>query len=218
MGLFSKVFGTYSERELKSIYGKLSAERSAKAVIVSDHGASRLAVIHESENPAIVMEEKGMHSGRCAPAKEDPGLEHATYENGFAVLANYDRFKGGRKADVEVHGGASLEEVLVPVILLSLRQGNPEYSFVERVITFHPGQDARLVLFCNQPMKEPRLKVNDRFYEGTFTVDNLHAQFLLEGIRRKGKYTADVYEGSAPQGISLSFEIQKQTQEDDLGI
>ena len=206
------------DRELKSIYGKLSAEHGAKAVIVSDHGASRLAVIHESENPAIVMEEKGTYSGRCAPTKEDPGLEHVTYENGFAVLANYDRFKGGRKADVEVHGGASLEEVLVPIILLSLSQGNPEYSFVESIITFRPGQDARLSLFCNQPMKEPRLKVNGRFYEGTFTVDNLHAQFLLEGIRRKGKYTADVYEGSSPQGISLSFEIQKQTQEDDLGI
>lgn len=40
----------------------------------------------------------------------------ATEENGFWCLANYDRFKGGRKANVEVHGGASLEEVAVPIV------------------------------------------------------------------------------------------------------
>ena len=206
------------DEELKNIYGKLCMESGGKAVIVSDHGASRLAVIYESENAAIVMEEKGQHSGRCAPANEEPGLEHVTYENGFAVLANYDRFKGGRRADVEVHGGATLEEVVVPVILLSVRGEKPEYSFVNPVITFRPGQDARLSLFCSQAMQEPRLKVNNRFYEGSFTVDKQHADFHMEGIRRKGKYAADVYEGSVSQGIHLTFEIQKQTQEDDLGI
>ena len=34
-------------------------------------------------------------------------------------LPNYDRFKGSRKANVEVHGGATLEEVTVPIIEIS---------------------------------------------------------------------------------------------------
>jgi hypothetical protein len=40
----------------------------------------------------------------------------ATEENGYWVMASYDRFAGGRLSSVEVHGGATLEEILVPVI------------------------------------------------------------------------------------------------------
>ena len=204
--------------EIKKIYAKMASEHIEKAVIVSDHGASRLAVINESENDAIVLAKKGEHSGRCEPVEKDPEIPFATYENGYAVLANYDRFKGGRKADVEVHGGATLEEVLVPVIVLTLRPEKLEYSFVESEILFKPGQDACLILFCNAPMNKPRLKVNDKFYEGNFTIDKEHAKFTLEGVRRKGKYIAEIYDDNVSQGISLSFEIKKQTQEDDLGI
>ncbi|MBR3623855.1 MAG: BREX-4 system phosphatase PglZ, partial [Selenomonadaceae bacterium] len=204
--------------EINKIYAKMTFEHIEKAVIVSDHGASRLAVINESENDAVVLSEKGEHSGRCAPAENDPEIPFATYENGYAVLANYDRFKGGRKADVEVHGGATLEEVLVPIIVLSLRPEKLEYSFAESEILFKPGQDAHLVLFCNAPMNKPQLKVGDKYYGGSFTVDKQHAEFYIEGARRKGKYNAEVYEGEVFSGISLSFEIKKQTQEDDLGI
>ena len=70
--------------------------------MIADHGASRLAVINESET-SVEVAEKGMHSGRCCPKadiSEKP--DSATEENGFWCLANYDRFKGGRKANVEV--------------------------------------------------------------------------------------------------------------------
>ena len=206
------------DREIKNIYAKMASEHIEKAVIVSDHGASRLAVIMESENDAIILPDKGKHSGRCAPAEKDPKIPFATYENGYAVLANYDRFKGGRKADVEVHGGATLEEILIPIIVLSLRPETIEYSFVESQILFKPGQDAHLILFCNIPMKKPQLKINGKSYDGAFTIDKQHAEFYMEGVRRKGKYSADVYDGGVSQGVSLEFEIKKQTQEDDLGI
>ena len=49
--------------------------------------------------------------------------EEKTKENGYWVLANYDRFKGGRPANIEVHGGATLEEVTVPVIEITYSPG-----------------------------------------------------------------------------------------------
>ena len=33
----------------------------------------------------------------------------------------YGRYKGSRSANVEVHGGASLEEIIVPIITLKLK-------------------------------------------------------------------------------------------------
>ena len=103
--------------ELERIHSQLVQGDFERAVICSDHGASRLAVIAEKLNDSpIEMEEKGEHSGRCCPVAEDPKLPYVAYENGYAVLADYERFKGSRRANVEVHGGATLEEVVVPIL------------------------------------------------------------------------------------------------------
>ena len=104
----------------------LSQQAISKVILTSDHGASRLAVMYGRENKHK-MNSVGEHSGRCCPTNElDEKPDCATEENGFWVLANYDRFSGGRLATVEVHGGATLEEVLVPVIEFSLENTNAE--------------------------------------------------------------------------------------------
>ena len=41
-------------------------------------------------------------------------------KNGFWVLANYDRFKGGRKASVESARRCNPGEVVIPVIEIAL--------------------------------------------------------------------------------------------------
>ena len=134
-----------------------------KAVVFSDHGASRLAVIYRHESESMLeLPEKGIHSGRCCPADEDPGIPQAIYKDGYAVLGNYDRFKGSRKANLEVHGGASLEEVVVPVITLYLRPDDVEYHFVDPVVRFTMGKEPEIELFSNAPMKQPVIRVEGK--------------------------------------------------------
>lgn len=86
----------------------------------------------------IKLEESGEHSGRCCPSAKDPKLPFAAYEDRFAVLANYDRFKGGRRANVEVHGGASLEEMVVPFIILKKCPNDVEFKFLYANIELKP--------------------------------------------------------------------------------
>lgn len=70
--------------------------------MISDHGVSRLAVINNQEL-SYKMAESGKHSGRCCPKSEtDTQPECATESDNYWVLANYGRFKGSRKGDVEV--------------------------------------------------------------------------------------------------------------------
>lgn len=104
----------------------LSQQTITKIILTSDHGASRLAVMYGRENKHK-MNSVGEHSGRCCPINElDEKPTCATEENGWWVLANYDRFAGGRLDSVEVHGGATLEEILVPVIEFSLKVAKVE--------------------------------------------------------------------------------------------
>ncbi len=203
--------------ELRRIRTQLMQTETEKAVILSDHGASRLAVIYKHESGSLLeMEEKGEHSGRCCPCSEDPGIAAAAYEDGYAVLANYERFKGSRKANLEVHGGASLEEVVVPIIAISLRPENVTYRFVDEVVTFKMGQPVQLELFSNVPMKAPRLEIEGAFYNGSFTTDQKHAEFLLTEQKRTKEYAATVYEGNTNTGVTLKFRIERKTKAKDL--
>lgn len=189
-----------------------------KAVIISDHGASRLAVISGLENDStLVLEEKGQHSGRCCPVESNPNIDYAAYEDGFAVLANYERFKGGRKANVEVHGGATLEEVVVPVITLSKKPENVEYCFANSTITLKQKDIAMLTLYCNVPMNQPRILVNGRFYDGEFIADKRHAKFVMPELKRSQDYVAELYDGDINLSETLNFKIKKSMgQEIDL--
>lgn len=205
------------DTELRRIQTQLAQGTIQKAVILSDHGASRLAVLYGKESASnIELAEKGVHSGRCCKIDEDPNLPQASYEDGYSVLANYERFKGSRAANLEVHGGATLEEVLVPVITLVRKPDNITYCFVDPVIKFKMGQDARITLFSNMPMKQPRIQVNGIFYDGTFVGDKKHAEFVMPELKRTNSYEALVYDGDKNVGITLSFSIERATKQKNL--
>ena len=203
---------------LRTIQTQLTREPIEKAILISDHGASRLAVIKEQEaDTKLSLDEKAEHSGRCCLADEDPHISFAAFENGYSILANYGRFRGGRKANVEVHGGATLEEVLVPVIEISKRPDDIKLCFTDPVIKLHAKKTATITLFSNIPIQKPRLLVNGIFYEGEHSGDLYHAKFVMPELKRSKAWIADVYEGEKQIGSNLSFRVQKGTgQEVDL--
>ncbi|MCY1714911.1 BREX-4 system phosphatase PglZ [Caproiciproducens galactitolivorans] len=205
---------------LRHIQSGLVQNHYERAVIVSDHGASRLAVIYEHEdNSPIKLDEKAEHSGRCCPCEENPQIPYAAYENGFAVLANYERFKGGRKANVEVHGGATLEEVMVPVITLTKKPDSIEFCFVPPVIELKGKEVATLTLFSNIPLRHPRLFVNSIPHDGVFVEDKKHISFSLPELKRsKRDCFADVYDGDKKMVTDLPFSVQRNVGKDNINL
>lgn len=188
---------------------KLIKNECSKVIMVSDHGASRLAVIFDSENQ-WEMSVKGIHSGRCCPKSDlEDKPECSTEENNYWVLANYDRFKGGRKANVEVHGGAALEEVVVPIIELSIKQTDIEINIVETVIYVSFRKKASLKLFSKTKLNSVSVKVNGNFYEAVPTDDNFYVVEMPD-IKKKGEYSADVYSEGNLIVSGLNFIVEKE--------
>lgn len=188
---------------------KLTGENADKVIITSDHGASRLAVINEQECK-WEMASKGIHAGRCCPCAEaDVKSEYATQENGYWVLANYDRFKGGRKASVEVHGGATLEEVVIPIIEITLFDNKIEISITTPVTTASFKKNAEIVLFSKNALKLVSVRVNGKQYSSEAVGNNKH-KIVFTDIKRAGKYIADVFEGDNLIG-QVVFEVQSES-------
>ena len=191
---------------------KLKSGHFQKVVILSDHGASRLAVIKENTID-IEVDSKGTHGGRCcAYEKTLPTIETATIEDGYYILAGYDRFKGGRKASVETHGGATLEEVVVPVIELSLRDSDIEVHFITPVITVSYKRKAKLQLFSKTILSDVDLLLNGKWYTGKF--ENNTWNFELPDMKRPGTYFADIYSNKNLIASQLRFSIEKESAHD----
>ena len=78
------------------------------------------------------------------------------------------------------------------------------------------GQDAKITLFCNMPMKAPRIEVNGIFYAGKFVGDNKHAEFRMPELKRTNSYEAFIYDGDKNIGVTLSFIIERATKQKNL--
>lgn len=197
------------DRALEWAKDELLQSRTPCVVIASDHGASRLAVIRESENK-WEMATAGQHSGRCCPTNEiDDKPDKATEEHGFWVLADYDRFKGGRRASVEVHGGASLEEVLVPVIEISLTNGVVGLENITDIAWSSFDEDPFIEIFSPAVIENMSLRFNNRLYSSKSISKNMH-RIVFDDFKRSGVYTAEVLDGDNLIG-SISFKIEKRS-------
>ena len=146
------------------------------------------------------MKEKGKHSGRCCPKNDfDDTPSCAIEESGFWSLANYDRFKGGQKARVEVHGGATLEEVIVPVITLELANFKEQLiagiSFVDGNVGYVSYDEEPCIKIKSElPIAVPLVCVGGKMYNG-ICLDNKVYSFKLSGYKEKGCHNMSIYDG-----------------------
>lgn len=183
-----------------------------KAVIIADHGASRLAVLHESEC-LWRMATDGVHSGRCCPKNEiDSKPDYAIEAEDFWVLANYDRFQGSRKANVEVHGGASLEEVAIPVIEITRKSTIIEAFITEgsKVITLGAKEIPIVKIFVGVNSSSIAIRIGNEYHEAEKASEEYLYEIALPEYTKKGKYTFDILNGSDTLAANITFEIKKK--------
>lgn len=197
------------EKAINFAATKLAMHECKSFVITSDHGASRLAVIKHQEEK-YSTETGGEHSGRCCKVFDGCDLTNCVEEKGYFVLTDYGRFKGSRAANVEVHGGASLEEVLVPIITLKLKKQdavdirilNSENIQADRKI----GTTVQLYISEVDDPTNISIVIGNAKYKAVGN-DSTHYTVLLEDIKRSKTCKADIYDGDNLLG-SLEFKIK----------
>ncbi|MDD3404622.1 MAG: BREX-4 system phosphatase PglZ, partial [Hespellia sp.] len=194
-----------------------------EAVMIADHGASRLVVLYDHEN-VWEMAEKGEHSGRCCKKSNvDIQPEYATDAGEFWALANYDRFKGSRKANVEVHGGATLEEICVPIIKLTYSDKSIEvyimpvdsemddiYKTPEIEVSYR--KKAALKIFITEKYNNVYVKINGKRYDAT-PLDGGYYHVEMPDIKKKGIYAVDVYSGDNEIAKQLPLIVKREGQQ-----
>ena len=182
---------------------------STRVLLVADHGATRMAVINEHIID-IDVNSKGTNGGRvCEYTEAVKSVPCAIPEGSYYILASYDRFKGGQPANVEAHGGGTLEEVVVPVITLSMPTEEIEVQVEPKIIEYSFKQQPVLKLFSKTILTNVSVLINGKWYEADTSVDGQNFSFTLAGLK-KGQYTATLYANKSEVAAELTFELRSK--------
>lgn len=178
---------------LERVKIKLLTGECRKVLIVSDHGASRLAVI----SPDVQIPKNGCEvksNGRYCIGDELPIANNIVTEaeGEYAVIADYSRFEGSRVASVETHGGATLEEILVPIIEITLVHNNIQVTLESNVIEISYKTVPTLVLIITPDCDNVTVLANETIYKAE-KLEKSKYQVVMPGLK-KGKYMIEIFE------------------------
>lgn len=195
-----------------SVYKKVSnmMETHHRVIITGDHGTSRLAArfFHQRDGFNVNHDIKVYSYGRYSDWKpgDQPQLStvrvvKANDGKQYAVFENYDHFKtsgfaaGGDDENAiygEVHGGASPEEMLVPILVLDSNKKIPLTAEWEKATVKISRKRARFVIRFSQPVST--LQVRIAGIDGAVKPTEDAKQWTAEFLRIKpGTYSPQVY-------------------------
>lgn len=188
-----------------------------KVIIVSDHGASRLVRIADSILTIAVDIKEGekdeKHGGRCCAWNPSVPVQYKMVtdsdNNGFCVIANYDRFKGGRYTGVELHGGATLEEVVVPIIEITNKVTDYKFSLKNNgVLTLRGRQADSLVISLSSGVRIPKIRIKGQTtLLSPIKVDDTTYTFETN-LMKSGKHECSFFDDNEEIIHSIGFEVK----------
>lgn len=187
---------------LSKIASLLNQGEYRKVILTSDHGASRFARIHDGRT--VSMPKHGKKSGRCCEVSHgDFHIPTAILENDHYSMSNYDRFQFGNKQGVELHGGATLEEILVPVIILSSKDESIKFNLKTPSVTYDFDKGFELIVSTNTKFSKIYAMISEKEYK--VTIQDYEIKVKVDDIKRTGEYVLQLYDGDSLL-VSLPFE------------
>ncbi|WP_157832981.1 BREX-4 system phosphatase PglZ [Desulfofundulus thermocisternus] len=198
-------------------------KEKGEVIITSDHGLTRFAFAGGKSTPPQGAQ---IHKwGRYAELRET-SEEYAIYSTNWIndgrriFLAVHEKFEGGAWSSGEVHGGATLEECLVPVIRLWMvrkdgAKASPKIAIFTSVVKLNIRGEGCLEVELTAPVEKVILQVAGQVYPGILEG----VQKWVIGIRnlKAGRYRGRLeYEGGFLGEIE--FEVTRGLMEEDLGL
>ena len=186
-------------------------------IITSDHGATRFSGWENERieiNANFEIERDGRFVVVDKQFQESPDYYVEKQNDRYYLISKTHKvFKGGRKAKNETHGGATLEEVLIPIIVIKRLKQRVDELRVEvdgEILAFKP----ILRIKASLKLDKINLKLFNEIIEG-HKINDYTWEFDLSQLNLKpGKYKALIETEFTKKEIE--FEIKGGMEEEDL--
>lgn len=153
--------------------------------------------------------------------KKAPVLQYLS-DNGYLARRRYSEIESLIiRANVEVHGGATLEEVTVPIIEISYLNDAVEVKIMpidstatftgipEIFVSFR--KKAAIKVFSTEKLVDVSVVIDGHTYEAKPTADNFYVVEEMTEIRRAKTYSVDVFAGGMPVATGLPLRVKKES-------
>ncbi len=195
---------------MRQVSKKLSGNEIQKIYLIPDHGSSRMAMI-KNDPKTVEMETSGDHGGRnCSYHDGMPKMEKAIIENGKYSMTNYDRFKGGRFSGVELHGGAAIEEVVIPFVTIQLKGINYEIELLTPVLTISFKDKGTIRISSNVYLDQVQIRLNGELFDALPDGINTFKVPLQVKLKTDKDYSFDVLTNGNEIKSGLTFHVQSK--------
>ena len=159
----------------------------------------------------IEADASGEHGGRvCKFTPEMEEIPNSIIENGYCILADYNAIKGGRVGKVEMHGGATLEEVVVPLIEIFEKGLQIDIEVITKTIKVSFKTPALLKFFSSKKLFMASVVIDGRNY-ATKTSDQMNFECELPDIKKAGTYRFEVWDERNLVSSDNEFKIIKES-------
>ncbi len=162
--------------ELAHKYVKDCLRNYRRVILTGDHGTSRLAARFFHKRPGMPVPpgasvfSHGRYCSGTGSAVADPNLRSVNGADGtvYSVYSNYDHFTSpGFAAGVddenalygEIHGGASPEEMLVPVIVIDSTKERPVSGTWKNTKVRIMAKKAKVAVTFNKPVHSLQMRI-----------------------------------------------------------
>ena len=111
-----------------------------------------------------------------------------------------------------MHGGASLEEVAVPIIEITQKQTNIEAFITDdsKIITLGAKEHAVIRIYVGIKSNNILIRINNHYYDADMTNDSYVYTVDLPDYSKKGIYSFDIINGCDVIAVGQQFEIKKK--------
>jgi len=196
-------------------------------ILTSDHGLSLASFHKKNEALSLPMAAQTHKWGRYAELSNGGSvndlIEDACVIDGSKIILTvHGRFQGGKGPSREIHGGATLEECIVPVIVIQRstifeqsKVAGIVISVFERTVALDIKGSGLLTVEISNSLEKLTLRIGSRAFQG-ISVSGTQWEFNLQDFK-SGVHKGSLEYESVKIG-DLTFEAVKGIKEKDLGI
>jgi len=209
--------------EVKNKADEILEEYDA-VIITADHGSSRLAVLYRDQAPVYQCKENAVlekYGRYCIDSLNDYSeIEGIIHDHDKWIFANYARFAERGAPQCEIHGGASYEEMIVPIIKVRRIKEVPVSPISEKITVLTPSINVgpsgngtisfKLVKIYPQITAQIESRIiSCEFIDGEYQFSHVFKTSGLHRIRIKsnevslGEFTVNIIKGITETDFDL---------------
>ncbi len=191
----------------RTVQNVLNQYNGKKIAFVSDHGISYLA---QHGGALSISAAKGEHSGRCAMWKNPPIPHDKKYviapNEKMICSLSHDSLADKTPYGVGAHGGATPEEVLVPVVIVSGQKNQSNYTaeLLQTTVSISdPVVRYKIKGFLSNTMDVLVLKYNGASYSLRKIGNDMYESDALNLVEYANEVTLEIGSFSKTDSISI---------------